>query len=310
MVTARPRVEAGVPPRPLSPRPATRRALVIVNPNARYGEEARSRAVQRLAGGGLDLVTARTASPAEVTSKVLDLRDDIDCVIVGGGDGTVNAVATPILRTGLPLGILPMGTANDLARTLGIPVDVDQAVDVILRGRTRKIDVGLVNGYPFFNVASIGLSVSLADTLSRESKRRWGRLGYAITAMRIMGRAKPFRAWISSRQESVRVRTYQIAVGNGRHYGGGNVVEESAQIDDGHLDLYSLEMKNVWKLALMLRTFRTGRHGAWKEVRTGRCTSFSVRTRVPRHINTDGEIATATPAHFMVHPDAVAVYAP
>ena len=123
-------------------------------------------------------------------------------------------------------------------------------------------------------------------------------------------KARPFTAWITEKGETVKARTFQIAVGNGRHYGGGNVVEASAAIDDGFLDLYSLEMRNVWKLALMLRSFRAGTHGAWDEVRTARCVQFDVRTRRPQPVNTDGEIVTATPARFMVHPEAIAVYAP
>ena len=81
-------------------------------------------------------------------------------------------------------------------------------------------------------------------------------------------------------------------------------------IDDGTLDLYSLEMRNLWKLALMMRAFRSGTHGAWKEVRTAKCVEFDIETRRPMPINTDGEIVTATPAKFRVLPRAIAVLAP
>jgi diacylglycerol kinase family enzyme len=87
-------------------------------------------------------------------------------------------------------------------------------------------------------------------------------------------------------------------------------VEANAAIDDGHLDLYSLEFSNVWKLALLLRSFRSGTHGAWAEVRTARCAHFFIQTRRPMPVNTDGEIVTSTPAEFKVHPGAVAVFAP
>ena len=102
----------------------------------------------------------------------------------------------------------------------------------------------------------------------------------------------------------------QIAVGNGRFYGGGNVVAEHAAIDDEHLDLYSLEMRTVWRLALMLWSFRSGEHGAWSEVTTLRGTEFEVRTGSPRPVNADGEIVTETPARFLVHPKAITVFAP
>jgi diacylglycerol kinase family enzyme len=82
---------------------------------------------------------------------------EVDLIAVGGGDGTLNAAADCVMQMNRPLGILPMGTANDLARTLGIPADLDAAVQIIAAGRTRRIDLDLVNGHPFFNVASIGL---------------------------------------------------------------------------------------------------------------------------------------------------------
>ena len=129
-------------------------------------------------------------------------------------------------------------------------------------------------------------------------------------ALKVLTSATPFEASITEKGAAIEVETYQIAIGNGRHYGGGNIVEETAAIDDGHLDLYSLEMTNLWKLALMLRSFRAGTHGAWREVRTARCVEFDIETNETMPVNTDGEIVTSTPAHFKVHPGAISVFAP
>lgn len=291
-------------------RPARRRALLLINPKARRGTMALDGIVERLGKGGIDVTVEPFSALPELARDIVRLREKADCIIVCGGDGTVSSGAMAVMESGLPMGILPLGTANDLARTLGIPIDIDGAVDLIIGGYERRIDLGSVNGHAFFNVASIGLSTDLAKGLRPELKRRWGRLGYAIAAMRVLSKARPFTAWITEKSRTVKVKTFQIAVGNGRHYGGGNVVEASAAIDDGYLDLYSLEMSNVFKLALMLRSFRSGTHGAWSEVRTARCVEFHVRTRRAQPINTDGEIVTATPATFRVHPEAIAVYAP
>jgi diacylglycerol kinase (ATP) len=288
----------------------SRRALLIVNNKSREGAAKLKAAVDALQAHGIEPVHRDCGSREELSRLIVEQSDGVELVAVGGGDGTMNAAAPGLIETGLPLGVLPMGTANDLARTLGIAPDLDVAARVIAQGHTRRIDLGMVNGHPFFNVASIGLSAELAQQLTREIKRRFGRLGYALVAMQVLARAKPFRAEIISEEGSVRVRTLQIAVGNGRYYGGGNAVEATAAIDDQHLDLYSLEFQRAWKLALLARSFRYGEHGAWDEVRAIRAKEFDIRTRRPRSVNADGEIVTKTPAHFSLRENAVTVFTP
>lgn len=287
-----------------------KRALLLRNPKARRGQESLTPILQRLEASGLDITSETFEALPEIARDIVRLRHMADLVIVCGGDGSVSSAALAAMESGLPLGIIPMGTANDLARTLDIPMELAGAAEVIARGETRPVDVGTVNGHAFFNVASIGLSSDLAQSLDPALKKRFGRLGYALAALKVLTRASHFGAKITEKGRTIEVETYQIAVGNGRHYGGGNVVEETAEIDDGHLDLYSLEMKNLWKLALMLRSFRSGTHGAWREVRTARCVEFDIETKKPMPINTDGEIVTATPAHFKVHPKAISIFAP
>ncbi|MGE7468769.1 lipid kinase [Bosea sp. NPDC003192] len=295
---------------PDNPTHRPKRALLLRNPKARRGQESIAPLLDRLKDGGLDVTIETFEALPEIARDIVRLRDRADLVIVCGGDGSVSSAALAAMESGLPLGIIPMGTANDLARTLDIPMDLVGAADVIARGEMRRVDVGTVNGYAFFNVASIGLSSELAQSLDPVLKKRFGRLGYALAAMKVMTRASRFKAKITEKGRTIDVESYQIAVGNGRHYGGGNVVQENAEIDDGHLDLYSLEMTNLWKLALMLRSFRSGTHGAWREVRTAKCIEFDIETRKPMPVNTDGEIVTATPAHFKVHPKAISIFAP
>jgi len=290
--------------------PKGTRALLLHNAKARQGEGALQPVCERLASGGLEVQVEPFSNLPEIARDVTRLHRNADLVVVVGGDGSISSAAPALIESGLPLGIIPAGTANDLARTLSIPLDFAAAADVIAAGQVRRIDVGMVNGHAFFNVASIGLSSELAQKLDPAIKKRFGRLGYAVAALRILAGAKRFRARITEKGRQTTVSTYQIAIGNGRLYGGGNVVEEGAAIDDGKLDLYSLEMRNLWKLALMMRAFRTGTHGAWNEVRTAKCVEFDIETRRPMPINTDGEIVTATPAHFRVIPRAIAVLAP
>ncbi len=293
----------------MSPLPPSR-VLLLVNPNARSGSEGVEAAVKTLEAGGVRVRVETFTGPDEVETDIERAAGDADCVAVAGGDGTLSRAGGVLARKGLPLAILPCGTANDLARTLAIPEDLVAAAGVILAGHRRRIDLGTVNGHPFFNVASIGLSAELSRALTSDIKRRWGRFGYAIAGARVLARARPFRARITDGESTVVVRTLQIGVGNGVHYGGGNVVNADAAIDDAHFDLYSLELANVWKLALMLRTFRSGTHGAWSEVRTSRSDEFDVTTKRPMPVNVDGDLVTTTPAHFRIQPGAVTVYAP
>lgn len=287
-----------------------RRALLLINPNSRRGAEAADAMPELLQAGGLDVRSETFSSPDEAAEGIRELKNEVDCIVVAGGDGTLNAVAAAVIETGRPMGIVPLGTANDLARTLGIPADLQGAADVIARGHTRRIDVGMANDQPFYNVASIGLSVELADQLGAETKKRWGRFGYAIAAIKVLTNARPFRAWIRSNGEEKRVRTLQIAVGNGRHYGGGMTVAADATADDGWLDLYSLEVDHWWRLLRLLPSLRRGTQGEWDDVRAFRMTEVTIRTSRPRPVNTDGELTTWTPAHFRIRPKSVLVYAP
>ena len=287
-----------------------RNVLLLANANSRGGG-ALDTARQVLEKQGLAVKAHRTESRNELTPLIQEHGAGMDCVVAAGGDGTMNGIADGIIQCRLPLGVLPMGTANDLARTLGIPTDLNAAAAVIAAGRMKRIDLGEVNEHAFFNVASIGLSAELAAGLTPERKRRFGRLAYAMTALNVLARARPFRATIVAKNGAeTHVKSLQIAVGNGRYYGGGMAVRQDAKINDGTLDFYSLEVKSVWKLALMLRSFRSGSHGLWREVRTERGESFEVRTRRPRPVNTDGDLITFTPARFTVRPGAIAVFVP
>jgi YegS/Rv2252/BmrU family lipid kinase len=289
---------------------SARRALLIVNDKARRGREAGDGAERLLADNGMQVHREACAGRGALAAAIRRHADTVDMVVIGGGDGTLNAALPAIVDTGLPLGILPLGTANDLARTLGIAAEVDTAVTVIAAGRTREIDIGEVNGVPFFNVASLGLSERIARELSQDAKQKLGVLGYVLATIRTLVYVRPFAAAIVLDGTVRRVRSIQIAVGNGRYYGGGLTIAETADIDDGSLDLYSIETDRWWKLAAIYPAFRQGRLESWNEIRTATCTEVEIRTRRPRPVNTDGEITTRTPARFRVLPRAVTVFAP
>ncbi|MGV0105567.1 lipid kinase [Nostoc sp. DSM 114167] len=286
------------------------RALLLVNRHARQGQKGLSEAIQSLKTFGFDLIEESTEDPKHLVEVILRHKDRVDLVIIGGGDGTLNAAVDALIETQLPLGILPLGTANDLARTLEIPNSLNEACKIIADGHLQRIDLGCVNGKHFFNVASMGLSVKITQRLTKEVKRRWGVFAYAATALQVLLEARPFTAEIAINGELVRVKTVQIAVGNGRYYGGGMAVADDATIDDQRLDLYSLEIEHWWQVVLLLPSMRQGRHIHWQSVRSHQGQEIEIHTRKPRPINTDGEITTYTPAHFRVIPKAIAVFVP
>lgn len=287
------------------------RALLLVNRHARHGQQRIAAAIEQLQQLDLELLEKPIEHPRQLPELIRYHRHQVDLVIIGGGDGTLNAAVDALVETRLPLGILPLGTANDLARTLEIPNSLPEACEIIASQKVRWIDLGWVNGKHFFNVASLGLSVQIAKKLTKESKRRWGILAYAMAAIQVLWQSRPFRAEIRiNNQDAIRVKTVQVAVGNGRYYGGGMAITHDAAIDDRRLDLYSLELRHWWQMIPLLPAMRQGRHTALSGVRTLHGQKIRISTRKPRPINTDGEITAYTPAEFRVIPQAVAVLVP
>jgi YegS/Rv2252/BmrU family lipid kinase len=286
-----------------------RPALLVVNTDSRRGAGAADEIARALQEAGVPVLTRECER--NLSGLIRAICSDVGSVIVGGGDGTLNAAAPGLVETGLPLGVIPLGTANDLARTLDIPSDPVGAARIIASGKLRPVDLGEVNGHLFFNVANIGFGVDLTRALTPESKRRFGPLGYAIAGLRALSQLRPFRAEIIHGPAIHVSRTVHVAVGNGRHYGGGMTVAENASIDDGWLNIYSIEVETFWALFKLLPALRKGRHDVWEEIRELEGEAFEIRTPGrPRSISADGEIVTQTPAHFRVRRGAVSVFAP
>lgn len=281
-------------------------ALLLINSHARQGQQ-RTEAIEQLQKLGLKLIEESTDDSRQLPDIIRRYQEQVDLVIVGGGDGTLNAAVNGLVDTQLPLGILPLGTANDLARTLGISTCLTEACKIIATGQVRQIDLGCVNGKYFFNVASLGLSVQITRKLSQAAKRRWGVFAYAATATQEIWQARPFRAEIRSNGKSISSRTIQITVGNGRYYGGGIAIADNAEIDDQKLNVYSLEVRHWWQILALLPALQQGEQAKLPGVRAFDSQEVEVYTHTPRAINTDGEIATYTPAKFRIVPNALSV---
>lgn len=287
-----------------------KRALLLVNRKSRSGDADIEAAIERLKSRGVDIIDGRLDDPCKIPDLIRQHRGRIDCVIIGGGDGSINAAAPALLETRLPLGILPMGTANDLARTLKIPIDIVQAGEVIAAGLLHRIDLGSVNGHHFFNVANIGLGVHVTQHLSSDLKQRWGIFSYARSLIKAIKQFRPFSAEIVCDGRRRKVRSIQIAVGNGRHYGGGMTIAEEASIDDHRFFLYSIEPLRLWDLIRFAPAFRAGRFEERHPVDIEQGRDIRIATRRKMAITADGELVTHTPAQFGLLPGAVTVFVP
>ena len=285
------------------------RVLVIVNPGASRAESVAEELSRWFAARAI--ATFVSAGSIEELKQAIDAHGaSADRIVIGGGDGTISAALPALLRLGKPLAVLPLGTANDFARTLGVPDDVKAAAETALGGRKHRIDVGKVNGRPFINVASVGLAAKVTEEQSTRLKRRWRILSYLISLWRAAWAARPFYleieldgapAWSGA--------VYQVSVGNGRFHGGGLTVSDHAALDDGKFDLYLVCPGAAWQLLAAATHLKFG-FAKPDLLKRGRATQVTLRTATPRPINVDGELDATTPATFELIPAALTVIVP
>lgn len=287
-----------------------KRILLAVNANARRGGMPIDSILGQFAAAGIDVAHEPVRKSKGVPARVRQYGAEVDAIVLGGGDGTLHSAARELLECGKPVGILPLGTANDLARSLDVPLDLEQSAAVILAGHQRLVDVGEVNGELFFNVAHIGLGAALADSLAPVMKKRLGPFGYTVAAAAALAKLRRFKADIVVDTLREAFEGFSITVGNGRYFGGNGTVSEDAEIDDGLLHLFGLTSKNPQRLAAMLPSFMNGRQGSWEGVRTLTAPAMEIHTNRPMNIRADGKIVGKTPAVFRVHAGALRIFAP
>lgn len=289
-------------------------ALLFVNTQSRQGAKHITTIREIFEHAGFTLIEPETESGADIVQQVNAKAAEADMVILGGGDGTLHTALPALLDTRLPLGILPLGTANDLARTLGLALDMQTACETIINAwqnqRFAAIDVGIVNERPFFNVTNMGLATEVTQKLNKHLKRRWGVFGYLIACWRAVHNAKSFKVKLQVNGCEHTFQSVQLSVGNGRHYGGGMIIRNDATIDDGRLDVYSLRPQSFWKLLCAFPLMRLGFQRRLQRVDEYTGKQISVTTSRPLRMTTDGEMCSHTPAAFTVEPAAIRVLVP
>lgn len=282
------------------------RRLVVLHPTARRAARGRRPAEALARGAGAELrETAAPGDAAELARR--GRKDGVSQIVVAGGDGTVNEVINGLApfraeggegqderdRSAPAVGILPLGTGNDAARSLGVPLDLEAARAVLEAGVTRDVDLGRVSGREdryFVNSAVGGVGGLVERTLSARLKRWLGPLSYLVAALASLRHGPRYRvtAECAGRRRPLRAAAYSVIVANGRGAGAGIPVAPEARMDDGQLDLVVLEAGTATRLPGLVWDVVRGSHLGREDVHWVRAERLSVRARPPMWVSLDG----------------------
>lgn len=283
-------------------------ALLIVNPHSRSGQpEELDEAIQLLRSAGFTIDVYESESESQMAEKIAAYQQPDGLVIIAGGDGTVSSALESLYQNKQRLAVLPMGTANDLARSLGVPQDIPAAAQVIAADKRERINLAKVNNHYFVNVAHIGLGVDVTNELTPESKTYFGVFAYLAAFVNAIKRNRSFSVHIKADDWHCSVRAIHLAVGNGRYYGGGNIVDEESTLMDGQLNLFCLKPQRWWQLLLLGPSLRSGNLRTAGRAICRKASKISIKTSKPMRLDADGERKTETPAEFEVIPEAIEV---
>ncbi len=212
-----------------------------------------------------------------------------DAVIACGGDGTLNEVVNGLDGRDVPLGVIPLGTANDFARQAGIPEAADHAMDVILRRKAVRIDTASMNGRRFLNVSTGGVGAEATAETPTEAKASLGPLAYAITAVRKLAVNEARHASFQSDGFGLDLDFLAFAVGSARVTGGGTIMTPDASVTDGLLDLCVIEAMSRRDFARLSLSVKKGEHLGLPGVHYAQLPWLKVVGTEPMSVNLDGE---------------------
>jgi diacylglycerol kinase (ATP) len=301
-----------------SPSPSLEEPTALfVNTGARHGLERFEEVRSCLRSLGVPLTFAAALDDPEALVRQVRAAADagVRRIVVGGGDGTLSAAAGELAGRDVSFGVLPLGTGNDFARSVGIPRDLASACRVITAGSERRVDLGVSDGRAFLNAASIGLSSAITRRLSPNLKRRLGRGAFAVSAATEAINHRPFRAELEIDGVGHTFELHQVVVANGRYHGGGQLVAPSARHDDRRLDVYVIQpsegrVHDLWTLFRVGVLLVRGRHLEHPAVTHFRARRVRLDADPTQEVDVDGELLGETPVEFGVRPAALRVLVP
>jgi lipid kinase YegS len=270
--------------------PAVRKHLTYIVHGARADRAELRQMVSwvRQRGHAVDVRVTWDAGEGEwLTAQAADRGTDV--VIACGGDGTLNEVVNGLDGRDIPLGVVPLGTANDFARQTGIPEDADHAMDVILRRKPVRIDTASMNGRRFLNVSTGGMGAEATAETPADFKASLGPLAYAITAIRKLAGDQVRHASFASAGFELDVDFLAFAVGSARVTGGGTIMTPDASVTDGLLDLCVVEAMSRRDFARLSLRIKDGEHVGLPGVHYAQLPWLKVTGTQPLSVNLDGE---------------------
>jgi diacylglycerol kinase family enzyme len=291
--------------------------IVIVNGGAGHGHDDQAcedlRAKFRAAGLNAELVLAKDGEEMIATARRA-LEGGAHMVAAGGGDGTINAVASVMVGSGVRFGVLPLGTLNHFAKDLGIPLDLDEAVRNLATGVPREVDVGEVNGRIFLNNSSLGLYPDIVRDREKQQRRLGrGKWPAALWATLAALRRYPFLSMrLTVKGETLARRTPFVFIGNNRYTMQGLAIGERDCLDDGLLSLYVAQRPTRLGLLRFALDALRGKLGSERDFDVLEAAGFEIDTHRHRvHVATDGEVTVMNPPlRYRVRPGALTVMVP
>ena len=292
-------------------RPLPKQAVLVVNVHSRRGEETFGQACEKLAAAGIEVLEQHPVhDPDEMRPIIREaIAKGVPMVIVGGGDGSLSTTIDDFLGSETVFAFLPLGTANSFAKTLGIPVDLDGAIEVIAKGARKRIDLGYVDRDFFANAAAMGMSPLIAETVPHKLKKYLGMFGYAVWAIRVAFKFRPFRLHIDDGQQVHKIWATEARIANGTHHGGVELVE-SASLDSGEIVVQAVTGRSVLGLAWSWFATLFKLRSREQTVAEFHGRKLNIRARPAQKISIDGELAARTPVTVGVARAAVWVAAP
>jgi YegS/Rv2252/BmrU family lipid kinase len=225
------------------------------------------------------------------------------------GDGLLGAVGGAVAGSEVPLGIVPGGRGNDLARVLGVPSEPEAAVEALFSGHSRRIDVGEANGRRFLGIVSVGFD-SECNRLANEVRFLRSNLVYLYSLLRTLGSWKPARFTIRVDEERKRISGYSVSVANNSTFGGGMRIAPKAELDDGEFDIVTVGDVGKLRFVGNLPKVFKGTHVNQEEVRVFRASHLELSASRPFPVYADGEHLTDLPVSLRVLPRALSVLVP